>query len=51
MNKSEHLVYNISVKYTNTFFERPSVDYLGPTYFNSMPFEFKKKHTWYENQN
>jgi len=37
-NKRELRKYELTVNYTNTSF----VDYLGPMFFNSMPFEFKK---------
>ncbi|KAF0763894.1 Uncharacterized protein FWK35_00010278 [Aphis craccivora] len=35
--------YKKLVNYTKKSFGQTFVDYLGPTLFNSMPFEFKKK--------
>jgi len=42
-NKRELRKYDLTVNYTNKSFGQCFVDYLGPTFFNSMPFEFKKK--------
>ena len=42
-NKKELRKYELTVNYTNKSFGQCFVDYLGPTFFNSMPFEFKKK--------
>lgn len=35
--------YNLMVKSANKSFNQSCVDYLGPTLFNYMPFELKKK--------
>jgi len=35
--KREHLAYGDKVIYLKIFFGRKFVDYLGTTYFNSMP--------------
>lgn len=43
-NKRENMLYNIPVKYAKKSFGQSFVDYLGPTYFNSMSYEYKKKH-------
>jgi len=42
-NKRELRKFDLTVNYTNKSFGQCFVDYLGPTFFNSMPFEFKKK--------
>jgi len=42
-NKRQNIVYNVSVKYANKSFGQFSVDYLGPTYFNLMPYQIKKE--------
>jgi hypothetical protein len=42
-NKRTNRVYDIRVKYAFKSCGQSFVDYLGPTYFNSMPFEFKQK--------
>jgi len=41
-NKKENMVYNIPVKYPKKSFSQSFVDYLGPTNFNLMPYEYKK---------
>jgi hypothetical protein len=41
-NKGENRVYNILVKNSKKSFGQSFVDYLGPTYFNLMPYEAKK---------
>jgi len=41
-NKRQNIVYNVPVKYANKSFSQSFVDYLGPTYFNLMPYQFKK---------
>jgi len=41
-NKRENRVYNIDVKYAKKSFGQSFVDYLGPTYFNLMPYGYKK---------
>lgn len=42
-HKRENMVYNIPVKYAKKSFGQSFVDYLRPTYFNLMPYEYKKK--------
>jgi len=42
-NKRELSNFDLIVNYTKKSFGQTFVDYLGPTLFNSMPFEFKKK--------
>jgi hypothetical protein len=42
-NKRELRKFDLTVNYTNKSFGQCFLDYLGPTFFNSMPFEFKKK--------
>jgi len=44
-NKRENRVYNLPVKYSKKSFSQSFVDYLGPTYFNLMPYETKKKYS------
>ena len=39
----EYRKYDLTVKYAYKSFGQCFVDYLGPTFFNSMPVEFKKK--------
>lgn len=41
--KREFRKYDPSIKYANKSFGQFFADYLGPSYFNSMHFEFKKK--------
>jgi hypothetical protein len=45
-NKRELRKFDLTVNYTNKSFGLCFVDYLGPMFFNSMSFEFKKKNTW-----
>jgi len=46
INKRENRFYNIPVKYSKKSFGQSFVDYLGPTYFNLMPYEAKKKYSF-----
>ena len=41
-NKRENRVYNIPVKYSEKSFGQTLINFLGPTYFNLMPYEAKK---------
>lgn len=41
-NKRELRSYDLTAKYTNKFFGQSFVDYLQPTFSNSMPFELKE---------
>jgi hypothetical protein len=40
--------YNLFIIYVYKFFGNCFVECLGPTFFNSMPVEFKKNDTWEE---
>lgn len=42
-NKRELRKLDLTINYTNKSFGQCFIDYLGPTFFNSMPFELKKK--------
>lgn len=42
VNKRESITYDIPIKYTKKSFGQSFVDYLGPTYFNSMNIQCKK---------
>jgi len=45
-NDNSHLreirKYDFPVKYTNKSFGQTFINYLGPTYYNSMPLDFKR---------
>ena len=41
-NKRELRKFDLTVNYTNKSYGQCFVDYLGPTFFNSMPFDLKK---------
>lgn len=41
---NSHKRYDFSVKYTNKSFGHTFVDYLGPTYYNSMPLDLKRNY-------
>jgi len=43
-NKREMIKYDMTIKFANKSFGQRFVDYQGPTFFNSMPYEFKKKY-------
>jgi len=50
-NKRELRKFDLPVNYTNKSFGQCFVDYFGPTFFNSMSFELKKKMLWDERIN
>jgi len=37
--------YDFTIKFSNKSFGQRFFEYQGPTFFNSMPYEFKKKIT------
>lgn len=41
--KKEFRAYDTKINFTKKAFSQKFVDYIGPTYFNSMPFDLKKK--------
>jgi len=42
-NKREMRKYDLTIKFANKSFGQRFVDYQGPNFFNSMPYELKKK--------